>query len=228
MTTAPLNQAAKIVVATLAFGDLPYFRFTRQINESYCGLHGYRFQILDDVDDAGRHATWRKVSGARQLLDEADFLLFMDADAYFADPSCTVESLIREQLGNASFMAGTDRRDKFMAWSDFHANVGTFLVRNDRLGHEVLESWWNAPDVYDRRWLRKWPPEQGAFNYIVRHLYSEQVIKIIPYQYMNGRDGIFIRHLVALSNAERIAVLEPELLRLCQSPDGLQTTFQRS
>lgn len=207
-------KKSRIIVATLAFGELPYFPFAREINEKYCRAHGYSFEVIASCEDDNRSSIWGKVSGVRTLLATADFVLFLDADAYFFNQEKSIESLISEHMLDASFVIGTDRRDQEFAWSDFNANTGVFIVKNDNLGQRILDSWWSAPMHFDRRWLWKWPVEQGAFNYIVRQLFDQRNINVIPYHYINGRDGSFIRHLVGMSNVERVTMLKKEVDRL--------------
>jgi Nucleotide-diphospho-sugar transferase len=205
----------KIIVATLAFGDLPYFMFSERINRKYCNLYGYDFRVLTQTEEKmNRSPCWLKVNGVRALLQHADFVLFLDADAYFIDHQKTIESLISEHMDDAAVLVGTDRRDREFAWSDRNANTGVFVVRNCAEGFAVLREWWDAPIQYDARWLWRWPPEQGAFNYIVIPLFPSSIIKIIRYDFINGWDGQFVRHLIGVPNNQRLHILENEAVRL--------------
>lgn len=200
-------------MATLAFGNIPYFALSERINRAYCDIHGYEFRLIRASDENERARVWFKVNGVAALLRCCDFVLFLDADAYFIDFSRSLLPLI-ELMGDAAVLFGTDRRDKTFAWSDRNANTGVFMIRNNEMAFRVLDEWWNAPYRYDRRWLWTWPPEQGAMNYIVRPLFPQSVIKVIPYFNMNGRDGVFIRHLIGMSNEERLEILTQEAGRL--------------
>jgi hypothetical protein len=197
----------KIMVATLVFGDVPYWRFSREINADYCSVHGYEFRVIPDGEIRDRSRVWLKVSGVRALLNEADVLLFMDADAYFVERTQPIETLL-ELMGSATVMLGTDRRDKSFAWSDRNANTGVFVIRRSELGFRILDEWWAAPKLYDSQWLWRQPPEQGAFNYLVRPLFPDSAIKVIPYHHLNGVDGEFIRHLIGMGDDERVRILE--------------------
>ncbi len=203
----------KIIVTTLAFGDIPYFSLSQRINSTYCRIHDYDFKLIPPSEITDRSRLWRKVSGVAAILAEADFVLFLDADAYFVDFGESLNPLI-QRMGDAALLFGSDRRDKTFAWSDRNANTGVFVVRNSKQGFRVFEEWWNAPIRYDSRWLWMWPPEQAALNYVVRPLFPECVIKVIPYFYMNGSDGTFIRHLMGMPNDQRVQVLKSELERL--------------
>lgn len=200
----------KITVATLVFGELPYFRYTEAINRRYCEHRGYRFEVMRPERQVLRSPIWYKVQGAKELLAESDYVLFVDADAFFVSEAQGIERLIEEHMGDAAILFGTDRRDKNFAWSDTNANCGVFLVRNCPKGFEILEEWWNSPLQGDRKWLWAWPPEQGAFNAYVRGGPNARWIKVIYYAHMNGADGLFIRHLIGASDEQRLAFLRYE------------------
>lgn len=204
----------RITVATLAFGNIPYFAAAERINREYCRLHKYSFEITRPTLQCGRALVWCKVTGVSALLPKSDYVLYLDADAYFVDHSKSIESIIKEHMEGAAMLLGTDRRDRHFAWSDTNANTGVFIVRNCAEAFRILGEWWTAPNRYDGRWLWTWPPDQGAFNYIVRQLFEEDTIHVIPYQHINGRDGTFIRHLVGMSLPERTETLESEACRL--------------
>jgi hypothetical protein len=206
----------RITIATLVYARPPsYFTFAEQINRRYCERHGYRFHVFTPPELADRAPHWFTVAGVRDLLPSCDVVLYMDADAYTWDPEQTVEDLIATHMGDAVMLAGTDRRNQHHAWSDSNANLGVFLVRHTDEALRILDEWWQVPTRYDKRWLRRWPLHQGAFNFVIRPLEAPGLIKVIPYHYMNGTDGSFIRHLALQSDDERRELLQRECERLC-------------
>ncbi|HKO17639.1 MAG TPA: hypothetical protein VJU82_02015 [Acidobacteriaceae bacterium] len=208
----------QIIVATLAFGEIPYLRYTEAINRRYCARHGLCFHVLRPEAQVLRSPIWFKVSGVRELLSSADYVLFVDADAYFVDHSRTIEALIAAEMGTAVLLFGADRRDRNFAWSDTNANAGVFLVRNCPQAFEILNAWWESPLQYDRRWLWTWPPEQGSMNAHIRAGPFASSIKVIHYAHMNGADGTFIRHLIGFSEEQRLAILREDARRLLGWP----------
>jgi hypothetical protein len=199
---------ALITVATLKFGELPYFRYSEAINRRYCEQHGYRFEIIQAPRQIERSPVWFKVKGVADLLHSSTFVLFMDADAYFVDESKSIRQLITEQMGTSSLLIATDEAN------DSWANVGVFLVRHSEQGFKILDDWWNAPFHQETKWLWRFPPEQGAFNSVVRPQWEPQHIKVIACTEMNGTDGMFIRHLLGLNNYDRLRILRDEVGRL--------------
>lgn len=199
-----------IVVATLRFGEVPYFNYSAKINRQYCHRHGYSMYTIEAPPQTERHPIWYKVRGVRELLPSADLVLFMDADAYFVDHEKTLESLIQEHMGDAAFLVGNDRRDSEYVYSDEDANMGVYLVRNSDEGIGILDDWWNVPLVHGTDTFWQWPLEQTAFNSYVRKGRYSRGIKVIHYAHMNGRDGKFIRHLIRVSDEDRLLTLRAE------------------
>jgi hypothetical protein len=205
-----------ITVATLGFGELPHLSYSEAINREYCRRYGYSFEVLRAPRQVERCPIWFKVRGVAELLQSSDFVLFLDADAYFIDHSQSIEVLIGEHMGDASMLIGTDRLNKDFAFSDSNANCGVFLVRHNQTGFGILDDWWRAPSQ-DKAWLWRWPPEQGAFNYVVRPRWNAGQIKVIPYIHLNGSDGVFIRHLMGFSNLDRLRLLRDEAKRIVRT-----------
>ncbi len=201
----------RIIVTTLRFGEVPYFDYSTRINRQYCDRYGYEMHTIEAPLQTERHPIWFKVKGVRDVLRSADFVLFMDADAYFIDHEKTIESLIQEHMGSSSFLAGNDRRDKDFVFSDENANVGVYVVRNSVEGFGLLDDWWNAPLQYGTKTFWKWPLEQLAFNLHIRNGRYSESIRVIHYAHMNGRDGTFIRHLMRVSDEERLLTLRAEV-----------------
>lgn len=199
-----------IIVTTLRFGEIPYFDYSAQINRKYCERHGYGMYTIEVSPQSERHPIWFKVKGVRDLLRSADFVLFMDADAYFIDHEKTIESLIQDHMGDCIFLAGNDRRDNNFVYSDEDANVGVYVIRNSTEGFGLLDDWWNSPLRYGTQTFWQWPLEQDAFNLYVRNGRYSHGIKVIHYAHMNGRDGTFIRHLIRVSDDERLQTLRAE------------------
>ena len=196
----------QITVATLHFGEIPYFRYTDAINRQYCNLHGYRYEVLSPPDAYTRSPIWSKVEGVTALLQQSDYVLFLDADAYFHKMSRRIEHLIEENMDDAAVLFGTDRRDRHFAWSDSNANCGVFLVRQCPEAFQILEEWWNCP-ITNKVWLWCWPPEQGAFNSYVKDGSNARHVRIIDYSHIHGVDGKYIRHLVGCTDEDRLVTL---------------------
>lgn len=196
-----------VVVTTLLFEHVPYFRYTEAVNRRYCASRGYRFVVSRPDWEVARSPIWQKVRSVRKLLTEADYVMFLDADAYVHNETLAVETIIRQHMRDGALLFGSDRRDRNFGWSNTNANCGVFLVRNCPEAFAILDEWWNIPVDRDRRWLWGFPPEQSAFNLYLRTGRWAPWIRIIHYAYINGLDGSFIRHIFGIGEEERLSLL---------------------
>lgn len=201
-----------ICVATLVFDrpNLTYFEEAFAINEIYCRRHGYAQRIFEPPqpelrDD--RNPIWYKVKGVRELLPSYDYVVFIDADAYFYDQDQRIEVLIEQYLNPPSLvLIGADWRDRNFKWTD-GVNTGAWIIANEPDSFRLLDDWWNSVEKPGCEWYRwTWPPEQLGLNSILPQ-YSSR-ISIVPYYVLNGRDGLFVRHLMGMSNDSRLDILK--------------------
>jgi hypothetical protein len=197
------NICLKIAVLTLQFGELDYFKHTSEINRKYCNRFGYEWIIASAVMGQQRNPIWSKVKRTSELLLRGDYnyVVFMDADAWFHNQTKRIESLIETHFDDSTqILVGTNRRDRSFAWNDSNANTGVFIAKNTPLGVHIFAEWWHAC-IYDPETAFRWPVEQLAFH---RHIFPRWhrvgAIKLIPYYMMTGLDGEFIRHAAGLSN----------------------------
>ncbi len=223
------STKSRIAIVSLCYGELRYATFSQMINRAYCERHGYNFIVFGQLTDSSRHANWSKVRAVGDVLNrlEHDYVAFLDADAWYYDHERTMEALIAEHMeSNTLMLFGTDRRDKEVTWCDSNANAGVFVVKNTPLSRHIMEEWWHVA-VYDRHTRFEWPVEQRAFNNYIRQRWDgEARIKVIPYHFLNGRDGYFIRHAVGESDDVRLTLLKDEYYRLCVRDNSEPQSFR--
>lgn len=200
----------KIDLIQLNFGGAGYMAFSEQINQMYCRQMGYGYDNGSSDLEPERHPFWKKVSYVLSYMRNtaADYILYMDMDAYIQDPSKRIEYVIREHCDpTTELLFSANRFDKNQGWAmDDHAQAGTFIIRNTPLALRIMEEWWNVP-YYDKQHVHGWPVDQGALNKHIRTRWTKQ-IKIVDYSVINGYDGRFIRHLMGRSDDEREQILK--------------------
>ena len=96
----------KIGVITLHYGDLPYFPYSAHLIRSYCARHGYDFIIgnLDQPPLADRNPNWYKVRRVADCLARYDFVVYIDADAWFFDRERRIEKLIADHMDDHTLL----------------------------------------------------------------------------------------------------------------------------
>jgi hypothetical protein len=203
-----------ITVVTLEYSSQPSYCFAQAINRAYCKRHGYDFIVQrPNSVPADRHGNWLKIDAVLSQLDSSDFVLYMDGDAYFYNHDRRIEHLIEELMpAGCTLLAGTNSKNREVAWGDCVANTGVFLIRNSPSALELLMAWRDLPKK-GSPWAHRWPVEQGAFSEVIFPKYSDR-ISIVDYYHLNGTDGYFIRHLMGEDEQTRTHVFQEEMIRL--------------
>jgi hypothetical protein len=112
--------------------------------------HGYDVVVGGEQPIADRAPAWNKVRLLRNLLEDYDYVLWVDADAIILDDSVDPVSL----LGEDDYQALVRYR-----WNDEEcACTGVWLLRSGDRAKEFLDAVWTSGDGY----LRVHPWEQAA------------------------------------------------------------------
>ncbi len=197
-----------ITVITLLFGNLPYADLTIVNNRKYCKKWGYKFILVkpDSPPLEDRNPIWYKVKRAQHQLLMSDYLLYLDADAYFYNHDKSLEYLI-DMLGDSDMLLSTDP-----PWSNINVNTGAWLVRSCLNSHFILQDWWDVPLTHPNLG-HTWPIEQAAFNRVVRPAHTG--IKVVEAAVLNGKGSPedFIRHPCGLPKdmSEKVKTIEKDL-----------------
>jgi hypothetical protein len=59
------------------------YLLNKKINETYCRRHGYGYVVKTFIPRDDRVYRWSKIPAMREELHDCDFLLYLDADAFF-------------------------------------------------------------------------------------------------------------------------------------------------
>jgi len=213
---------------------------------AYAEQNHYTFRLLTEADTTGQprehDVRWYKVSLLLAALNstsgwarEADFLVWVDADAIFLDFGMKVES-IAEQYPYAHMIASADVRQGYI-------NSGVLVVRNSAWARNFLARWWSVAD-------RKALCDQDAFDVIYKLMLSEQkyklelgvgyempggsyvkieeLIQILPRDALNSDPPAATRqlphnqvlHLMGESSSMRAASFREAMLSVCNARSG--------
>eukprot|EP00927_Polykrikos_kofoidii_P023644 TRINITY_DN21710_c0_g1_i1.p1 TRINITY_DN21710_c0_g1~~TRINITY_DN21710_c0_g1_i1.p1 ORF type:complete len:545 (-),score=81.26 TRINITY_DN21710_c0_g1_i1:137-1654(-) len=167
------------VVTICAYAeDEPVRVFCRSNRRLYSLLHGYDVHFFTDASEIEPHQAaamnvldgvhkpffW-KVNAVKNVLDTGryDWVLWMDCDAFFMDPSRTIDSVIAAYVGNGTLAtrgklpadASGQLRQRFDSESSTAVslilvvdstglNNGVWLMRNSPWSHKFLTDWWHS------------------------------------------------------------------------------------
>lgn len=191
-----------ITVAQYFTDNLRYGRFTEKINKRYCDIHNYNYHLEKNsfmirTESEDRDITWFKPKFLLKVFEKtnADYILFLDADAVFCDHyNFRIENFIIP--------------DKDIVVTEDHGpskiNAGVFLLKNTPFTKEILQRWWDygyrRPDLKRALWH-----DQTCFGLLMDELGSvaDEKIKIISNRTLNWRepfDNAFVFHAFAYGN----------------------------
>lgn len=202
-----------------------YEELTREMNESYCGEHGYTFVALtkgyEDIPP-----WWRKVFLLRDLIKQypwVHYFMWIDSDAAFVKQRyIPVGHLFEENQG--VIHAGTDPIPEVMG----RLNAGVFAIRNCPLGRQFVKEWisyfrpetWCSTNVNPNcnfkldlgawRTTGEWGQEtfeQGIMNQLAqKDMYKAHVVAYEPHFFseLDASKVSFVQHMMGKSIEDRL------------------------
>jgi hypothetical protein len=142
------RRDARRVLCSLAVGPYVDLLAISSITfEAYAALHGYDLRLSTQLLDRGRPPAWSKIALVRQLLEDYEEVLWVDADAIFLDISKDIAELMRpdKDLYLVEHLWEADE-----TWRS--ANTGVFLVRSTPWARRFLDRVWAAEQYVDHPW----------------------------------------------------------------------------
>jgi len=185
------------------------YQITRKINETYCHRHGYEYVVKTFIPRDDRSLHWSKIPAMREELHDCDFLLYVDADAFFYSHELAIEEELIPLLGDRQIMMSANCVHENGRHQPDQPNTGVVLVRNTEKSAEILRMWDAASE---RPGLEKYRfnhfHEQDVCHRTIWQECAEDVRLLEDYYRMNGHYGMFIRHLVGMNDEERCTILK--------------------
>ena len=196
----PIGRPLRMMVLSGSTAELPWREIAIENHQAYCQRRGYEYRH-HLIPPGDRPASWEKLRFIRCALTEADWVMWMDADALF----------MRSDVRLEDFWDG----DSMVLWMKdtfCGLNLGVFFVRACDEAHEflqLLDSMGVDPNNANRMW---W--ENGA----AMELEQRSILPgtILPhrladsYPHMPGgwEPSDFVAHLAGLEYGLRLAMME--------------------
>jgi len=198
----------KIRVVQYHWGDQNRsYQVNREINEAYCRRHGHEYIVKTFVPRDDRSNHWAKIPAMREELHDCDFLLYLDADAFFYSRELRIEEELLPLMGGKQIMMSTDCVCETTRHQVNRPNTGVVLVRNSAKAAEILEAWDGSserPGLEEFRFNS--PHEQETCYLTICQEYAEELKLLSDYYLMNGLRGVFIRHLMGMQDDKRLEI----------------------
>ena len=205
-----MTNTTKIKVVQYMWGDHNRsYELDRKINEAYCQRHGYEYVVKSFPPNKNRSSHWEKIPAIQQELHHCDFLFYLDADAFFYSHELALENELLPYLGDKDILIAADLASEHLRNHPGLPNTGVIFFRNSESVTELLRIWNESSDnpELDHYRYERFHEQEALWRTIwCDHRNSFQLVE--DYYLMNGYYGIFIRHLMALSDENRITILK--------------------
>ncbi len=188
------------------------YRLTHAVNAAYCHRHGYPHCVKTFPPRDDRACLWEKIPAILDELHDCDYVFFLDADAFFYSHELTVEEELVPLLEDKEILMAADLASERIRFRQELPNTGTILLRNAPVTREILNEWNECSEDPELEHFRfHLFHEQEAFWRSVMPRYREHIRVLRDYYLMNGYCGVFVRHLMSLSDEKRVRVLQAYL-----------------
>jgi len=145
----------------------------------------------------------------REELHDCDFLFFLDADAFFYSHELKIEDELIPFLGSKHVMISADYVCERYRPHPHKPNTGVILLRNTKKSAEFLRVWDATSERPGLEEFRFKPlHEQETCYRTVWQEYGDDVTLLKEYYLMNSHYGVFIRHLMGMTEEERLRRLK--------------------
>jgi len=106
--------------------------WSRSSKQAYADLHGYKLFHFEEPFVTQAHPWMNKLIAIKTILQDFDWVFWVDCDLFFMNPARTVDALIQ------SAVAKNEEASLLIAEDGMMLNSGSFLLRNNAWGAEFL------------------------------------------------------------------------------------------
>jgi hypothetical protein len=188
-------------------GDFEYFTWSEKINRRYCKRHDYSYVARRDPTRADRHINWQKLPDIIAELRDCDYLLTLDADAFFYGQELKIEEELIPLMGDKQILMAQDIGSEQERWTPGLPNAGVIFMKATEQVKHFLADWDQASEV-DVKYKWEWPLEQRALWEVVLPSHQEIVHVEMDYYRIQARYGHYIRHCLRQDDATRTQTMK--------------------
>ena len=183
------------------------YQINRNINKAYCRRHGHEHIVKTFMPREDRAYRWSKIPAMREELHDCDFLLYLDADAFFYSHELRIEDELLPLIEDKQIMMSVNCGCEGLRHQPDRPNAGVVLVRNSERAAEILRVWDESSERPETEYLRfNSPHEQEACYRTICQEYPKDIELLEEYYLMNGLRGMFIRHLMGMEDKDRLTI----------------------
>jgi hypothetical protein len=208
LPVSQIKQDMKIAVYVVATpGIYEYTKYTIPLIKEWTNRHGYSFFLIDKNLIPGLPINFTKIQVGLNLLNsdgEFDYIMHIDADAPIINLDYPIEYMIQKYMKMPTVaLFSEDCFNKSDCSQPGKQNSGVFIVKNSFIGKSFLDSWKSeALTGPCKRYANVFPSCQLVLWNCVMPEFSK-FVKTLPYNALNGRDGLLVNHLMKSSGIQR-------------------------
>ena len=157
-----------------------YAELNYNINKIYCEKHHYSLIKSNERLCTTRKPHWERIPLMLKHFDEFDYLVWIDADAYFYIDSPPIENVINSYPDKLFIFSGdTDNNSNIKLTCQI--NSGFFIVKQSQKSRDILNTWFTDDVLFKSPKLSE--PIFGANKWndqaVLRIMYSENILDIL-------------------------------------------------
>lgn len=158
-------------------GIREYADYAKRINEEYARKYGFDVVVRSKPYYQGRSLAWEKVPLVLDLLDAYEYVMWMDADAFFYKDAISILDLI-QAAPDKEFIFSNDYNPQL--YTDI--NAGVFIVKSNAYSKMIMKEWVENLNLIE---LNPYPDfhEQGVIRGMVMTNHMELANHCVVLQY---------------------------------------------
>ena len=188
---------------------MEYAQHSIDINRDYCKRWGYDFKVVTQNTTPDLPINFAKIQSALDFAEGVpEYIVHIDADAIIIKKDYPITNIIHKYFGSnklTSFIAAEDCYSKDICSQPGRINSGVFIVKNNYFGRLILKKWLSSARKGGacHKYKDVFPNCQLVFYHCILKSFLRPFIKIVPYNVLNGKDGLFIQHLMQHTDDKR-------------------------
>jgi len=198
------------------YGDIAY-----NINKIYCEKYNYSIIKSDNREYTDRKPHWERLPLILKHLDNFDYIIWIDADAFFNINSPPITNVINKHKDKSIILSADYNYN-----NNYYVNSGFFIVKNNKNAKKIIKEWAYSDTIFKKRYGFN---DQGGIRYIIgKNLFNiKQESIIIEFGILQNfykhkkfikKYGLinnpFVNHLANMNKENRIKILNSYYLIL--------------
>jgi hypothetical protein len=152
-----------------------YADINKKINKLYCDKYKIELLYSNKINYKDRKSNWERFPFILENIQNYDYLIWIDSDAFFYIDSPNIIDIINENL-NKDLIFSQDIGNK-------NINTGFFIIKNSSFSIDFLTKWAYDQEIYELCMNKKRWNDQEVLIYLYENNIMDIKNKSIVYNY---------------------------------------------